>query len=71
MTITELSERFKAVKVKDTEILFRDAAGTTYNVAAMFYGLKGTDGTVAHPQVGDEPNCVIIQVVPVTVTPEA
>lgn len=70
MTITELSERFKAVKVKDTEILFRDAKGVTFNVAGMFYGVKSEDGTVAHPQVGDEPNCVIVQVVP-AVTPEA
>lgn len=70
MTITELTDRFKAVKVKDTEILFRDAVGTTFDVAGMFYGLKGENNAVAHPQVGDEPNCVIIQVVP-TVVPEA
>jgi hypothetical protein len=60
MTITELTDRLKTVKVKDTEILFRNSDGTTFNISGMFYGVKGAENTVAHPQVGEEPNCVIV-----------
>lgn len=69
MTVTDLIERLKTVKVKDTEILFRDADRKSYDLAAVFYGVKSADA-VAYPQVGEEPNCVIVQIVP-TVTPEA
>jgi hypothetical protein len=69
MTVTELTERLKSVKVKDTEILFRDAERKSYDLAAVFYGVKTSDA-VAYPQVGEEPNCIIVQITP-TVAPEA
>jgi len=62
MTITEFADRLKTVKVKDTEILFRTADKKTLEVAGMFYGVKDKDGVVAFPQVGEEPNCVVVQV---------
>ena len=62
MTITEFADRLKTVKVKDTEILFRTADKKTLEVAGMFYGVKDAAGVVAFPQVGEEPNCVVVQV---------
>ena len=62
MTITELIDRLKTVKVKETDILFRTDTGATFSIKGMFYGVKGEAGTVAHPQVGEEPNCVIVSV---------
>jgi hypothetical protein len=61
MTVTELVERLKAVKVKDTEVIFRNPEGKTLTIGGMYYGVM-TDNVVAHPQIGDEPNCVIVAV---------
>jgi hypothetical protein len=65
MTITEFTERLKVVKVKDTELLFRTADKTSLQIGGLFYGVKGEDGTIATPQVGEEPNCVVAQVTPI------
>jgi hypothetical protein len=62
MTVTDLIARLKTVKVQSTEILFRDSDRKSYDLAAVFYGVKA-DGNVAYPQVGEEPNCVILQIV--------
>lgn len=64
MTVTELVERLKTVKVKDTEVMFRTADKSSLEIAGLFYGVNN-DGVIAFPQVGEEPNCVIVQVVPV------
>ena len=63
MTVNELLERLKTVKVKDTEVIFKTAGpeGKVLTLGGMFYGVK-TDKAVAHPQVGEEPNCVIVHV---------
>jgi hypothetical protein len=63
MTVNELIERLKTVKVKDTEVMFRDSAKTSYELTAVFYGVKA-DGNIAFPQVGEEPNCIIVQITP-------
>ena len=62
MTITEFTDRFKAVKVKDTEVLFRTEDKKTLEVKGLFYGVKDEEGNLTTPQVGDEPNCVVVQV---------
>lgn len=62
MTIQEFTDRLKVVKVKDTDLLFRTAAGVTFDVKGLFYGVKTDTGAVAVPQVGDEPDCVVVQV---------
>ena len=67
MTVTDLIERLKTVKVKDTEILFRDSERKSYDLAAVFYGVKTADA-VAYPQVGEEPNCIIVQIAPIVAT---
>jgi hypothetical protein len=74
MTVTELVEKLKSVKTKDTVVLFRDKNFETYELAGLFYGI--TDGVnVAPPQVGEEPNCVVAQMnkvaKPVTAKAEA
>lgn len=65
MTITEFTERLKAVKIKDTEILFRTADKVTLEIGGVYFGVKTTDGLVATPQVGEEPNCIVVQVTPI------
>jgi hypothetical protein len=65
MTITEFTERLKVVKVKDTELLFRTADKTSLQIGGLFYGVKGADGMIATPQVGEEPNCIVAQVTPI------
>lgn len=66
MTIAEFTERLKTAKVKDLELLFRTTAAipekSNMEVVGMFYGIKGKDNVVTSPQVGDEPNCVVVQV---------
>lgn len=64
MTVNDLVEKLKSVKAKDTEVLFRTSTGETLEIGGMYYGLN-TDGVVAHPQVGQDPNCIIVQVAPV------
>jgi hypothetical protein len=61
MTIQEFADRVKTAKVKDLELIFRTTDGKTLEVGAMFYGVKTADGQPTHPQVGEEPTCVIIQ----------
>lgn len=63
MTITDLSEKLKAVKIKETEILFRTADKKTLTVGGLYYGVKDANGNVLTPQVGEEPNCIVAQVV--------
>lgn len=62
MNVTEFAERIKTVKVKDTEILFRNADKKTLEVAGLYYGVKDENGVIGFPQVGEEPNCVVVQV---------
>ena len=64
MTINELSERIKLVKMKDVEVLFRTPDKGTLDLGGMYYGIKTADGLIANPQVGEEPNCVVVQVTP-------
>jgi hypothetical protein len=63
MNVNELIERLKTVKDKTTEIMFRDSAKASYDLVAVYYGVK-VDGAIGFPQVGEEPNAVILQIVP-------
>lgn len=65
MTIAEFTDRTKTAKIKDLELIFRTPDKTTLEVVGMFYGVKTEDGNVTHPQVGTEPDCVILQVAPI------
>ena len=74
MTIQEFTDRFKLAKLKDLEIIFRTENKDTLSVGGIFYGVKGEDNTILTPQVGDEPNCVVVQVaapVKATAAPKA
>jgi hypothetical protein len=69
MTITDFSDRVKVSKVKDIEILFRDGNKNTYDIGGLYYGVKDAEtGTIGFPQVGEEPNCIVAQIIPTTVT---
>lgn len=63
MKIQEFQDRVKTAKVKELDMIFRTTDGKTLSVSGIFYGVENTDGTVANPQVGEEPNCIVMQVV--------
>lgn len=67
MTVNELSERIKVVKMKDSEVIFRTADRSTLELGGMYYGVKDANGMIQFPQVGEEPTCVVIQVTPAPV----
>ena len=67
MTIQDFSERTKVAKTKDLPMVFKQAGSTeSFEVGGMYYGVKQTDGTIATPQIGEDPNCVTMILVPVT-----
>lgn len=63
MTIQEFTDRIKLSKAKDLELIFRTSEGVTLEISRMVYGVKDDKGAVTTPQVGEEPNCVVVSVV--------
>lgn len=68
MTIQDFSDRIKAAKTKDLPMVFKQPGSTeTFEVGGVYYGVKQADGSIANPQVGEDPNCVTMILVPATV----
>lgn len=66
MTIQNFTDSIKAAKTKDLPMIFKQAGSAeTFEVGGVYYGIQATDGTIANPQVGEDPNCITLILKPV------
>lgn len=62
MNVTDLIKKLQTIPAKQRELpIVVRANGVSEGIANMFMGVK-SDNVVNFPQIGEDPNCIVMQI---------